>query len=150
MYCIHHLSLIDITDTHAIMHTNRKSLNWKSLVSVVRPDLRSNFASALPSSEFESWDFRFIIEVDDGGEMVSQKTDTTTMNTRTLTPLARAHIRTLATSATATATTTTTASGAAARATFARKLDSGPSFDDFVGGDEIAQGTRVTMGNMKT
>lgn len=71
-----------------------------------------------------------------------------------ITPLARAHARTLATSAAATATTSGTAPAAAAAANrtaaFARRLDQGPSFDDFVGGEEIAQGTRVTMGNLKT
>lgn len=73
------------------------------------------------------------------------------MTTR-ITPFARAHARTLATSAAATATTSGTAPAAAANRTaaFARKLDQGPSFDDFVGSDEIAQGTRVTMGNLKT
>ncbi|GHJ87235.1 hypothetical protein NliqN6_3637 [Naganishia liquefaciens] len=71
------------------------------------------------------------------------------MTTR-IAPLAR-HARTLATSATASAVSTASAAATTNRAAaFARKLDQGPSFDDFVGGDEIAQGTRVTMGNLKT
>lgn len=36
------------------------------------------------------------------------------------------------------------------RAAFAEKLKQGPSFGDFVGGDEIASGTRVSLGNLKT
>ncbi|KAJ9113536.1 hypothetical protein QFC20_001887 [Naganishia adeliensis] len=64
-----------------------------------------------------------------------------------MTPLSHVRTRTLATAAAATAGTAATRPTASA---FARKLEQGPSFDEFVGGDEIAQGTRVTMGNLKT
>jgi hypothetical protein len=43
-----------------------------------------------------------------------------------------------------------TAAGVDKQTQFSRKLADGPSFDDFVGGDEIAQGTRVSLGNLKT
>jgi hypothetical protein len=68
-----------------------------------------------------------------------------------MTPLSHVRTRSLATAAAAAATAGPTSTAARATASaFARKLDQGPSFDDFVGGDEIAQGTRVTMGNLKT
>jgi hypothetical protein len=43
-----------------------------------------------------------------------------------------------------------TAAGVDKQTQFSRKLADGPSFDDFVGGDEITQGTRVSLGNLKT
>jgi len=43
-----------------------------------------------------------------------------------------------------------TAAGSDKQGQFARKLADGPSFGDFVGGEEIAQGTRVSLGNLKT
>lgn len=70
-----------------------------------------------------------------------------------MTPLSHVRTRSLATAVAAAATagpTSTAARATASASAFARKLDQGPSFDDFVEGDEIAQGTRVTMGNLKT
>jgi hypothetical protein len=46
--------------------------------------------------------------------------------------------------------TLATAAGNDKQGQFARKLADGPSFGDFVGGEEIAQGTRVSLGNLKT
>lgn len=40
--------------------------------------------------------------------------------------------------------------GALRKSQFAQQLADGPSFGDFVGGEEIAAGTRVSLGNMKT